>query len=228
MMELTPFKIHLNKFILLRCFLFCPSIMSATTKRQLSEKDNERIAEIHMELTQWRHKAHMKSPEKDRVPFRVPALEEAENEYLRRREAKKRRKKEKTGTVKKESRGRILVMERSGPGKPPADTGRHEVKDARRKLGEGIRNSVAKPSQAGQATVEGGAREEGSGGSNDSNINGDGTSVNKKQFLLEVLLIYYSIFLGHFYFTQIIVTICIFCIYLLFFMQNIIVINCKF
>jgi hypothetical protein len=76
--------------------------MSATTKRQLSEKDNERIAEIHMELTQWRHKAHMKSPEKDRVPFRVPALEEAENEYLRRREAKKRRKKEKTGTIEKE------------------------------------------------------------------------------------------------------------------------------
>jgi len=69
--------------------------MSATTKRQLSEKDNERIAEIHMELTQWRRKEHMKSPEKDRVPFRVPALEEAENEYLRRREAKKRRKKEK-------------------------------------------------------------------------------------------------------------------------------------
>ena len=174
-MVLTPFITHFYKFILLRRFLFRPSIMSATTKRQLSEKDNERIAEIHMELTQWRHKEHMRSPEKDRVPFRVPALEEAENEYLRRREAKKRRKKEKTGTVKKETRGRILVMERSGPGKPPADTERHKLNDARKKIGEGIRSSVAKLSQAGQATVEGGAREEGSGGSNDSNINGDDT-----------------------------------------------------
>ena len=175
MVKLTPFITHFYKFILLRRFLLRPSIMSATTKRQLSEKDNERIAEIHMELTQWRHKEHMRSPEKDRVPFRVPALEEAENEYLRRREAKKRRKKEKTGTVKKETRGRILVMERSGPGKPPADTERHKLNDARKKIGEGIRSSVAKLSQAGQATVEGGAREEGSGGSNDSNINGDDT-----------------------------------------------------
>ena len=59
-MVLTPFITHFYKFILLRRFLFRPSIMSATTKRQLSEKDNERIAEIHMELTQWRHKEHMK------------------------------------------------------------------------------------------------------------------------------------------------------------------------
>ena len=57
-----------------------------------------------LELTQWRHKEHMKSPEKDRVPFSVPALEEAENEYLRRREAKKRRKKEKNRDSKERNK----------------------------------------------------------------------------------------------------------------------------
>ncbi len=54
-----------------------------------------------------------------------------EKEYLRRQEAKKRRKKENAVTEKKETRGRNLVMEHSGPGKPPMDTGKHKLTDAK-------------------------------------------------------------------------------------------------
>ena len=90
-----------------------PNIMpTRTPKLQLSERENERIAEIHMELTQCRHKEHAESQVKDRAAFCVPTLEEAEKEYLRRQEAKRKRKEGSARRVKKETRRRSLVMER--------------------------------------------------------------------------------------------------------------------